>query len=182
MQASSSTLNPNSGNYTVELRYRTTKHFGNIVQKGQAGSSGGYFKIENPNGNLTCVFRGTSSSGKFLRKQVVSPAVLSDGAWHVARCARTATALTLTIDGSVVATAHGSSGNITNNRPISIAGKLNCDQIHDDLRLLHGRHRLHHDLELAIGMGGRPPAGAGGLRRSRSGKLAAFAPRERRAL
>ena len=51
-----------------------------------------------------------------------------------------------------------------------------------DLRLLHGRHRLHHDLELAIGMGGRPPAGAGGLRRSRSGKLAAFAPRERRAL
>ena len=130
VQASSSTLNPNSGNYTVELRYRTTKHFGNIVQKGQAGSSGGYFKIENPNGNLTCVFRGTSSSGKFLRKQVVSPAVLSDGAWHVARCARTATALTLTIDGSVVATAHGSSGNITNNRPISIAGKLNCDQIH----------------------------------------------------
>jgi concanavalin A-like lectin/glucanase superfamily protein len=129
VQASSSTLNPNSGNYTVQLRYRTTKHFGNIVQKGQAGSSGGYFKIENPNGNLTCVFRGTSSSGSFLRRQVVSPTVLSDGAWHVARCARTATALTLTIDGSVVATAHGSSGNITNNRPISIAGKLNCDQI-----------------------------------------------------
>ena len=129
VQANSSTLNPNSGNYTVELRYRTTKHFGNIVQKGQAGSSGGYFKIENPNGKLTCVFRGTSSSGKFLRKQVVSPAVLSNGQWHVARCARTASALTLTIDGSVVATAHGSSGNITNNRPISIAGKINCDQI-----------------------------------------------------
>jgi len=129
VQANSSTLNPNSGNYTVELRYRTTKHFGNIVQKGQAGSSGGYFKIENPNGRLTCVFRGTSSSGSFLRRQVVSPGVLSDGHWHVARCARTATALTLTIDGSVVATAHGSSGNITNNRPISIAGKLNCDQI-----------------------------------------------------
>jgi len=129
VQANSSTLNPNSGNYTVQLRYRTTKHFGNIVQKGQAGSSGGYFKIENPNGNLKCVFRGTSSSGSFLRRQVVSPTVLSDGAWHVARCARTATALTLTIDGSVVATAHGSSGNITNNRPISIAGKLNCDQI-----------------------------------------------------
>src|SRR6478736_9246113 len=129
VQASSSTLNPNSGNYTVTLRYRTTKHFGNIVQKGQAGSSGGYFKIENPNGNLTCVFRGTSSSGAFLRRQVVSPTVLSDGQWHVARCARTATGVTLTIDGKVVDTANGSSGNITNNRPISIAGKLNCDQI-----------------------------------------------------
>jgi Concanavalin A-like lectin/glucanases superfamily len=129
VQANSSTLNPNSGNYTVTLRYRTTKHFGNIVQKGQAGSSGGYFKLENPNGKLTCVFRGTNSSGGFLRRQVVSPSVLSDGQWHVARCARTASALTLTIDGSVVATANGSSGNITNTRPISIAGKLNCDQI-----------------------------------------------------
>ena len=111
------------------LRYRTTKHFGNIVQKGQAGSSGGYFKIENPNGNLTCVFRGTNSSGSFVRKEVVSPTVLSDGAWHVARCARTSTGLTLTIDGKVVDTASGSSGNITNTRPISIAGKINCDQV-----------------------------------------------------
>lgn len=129
VQASSSTLNPGSGNYTVTLRYRTTKHFGNIVQKGQAGSSGGYFKLENPNGKLTCAFRGTSSSGSFLRKQVVS-GVLSDGQWHVARCARTSNALTLTIDGKVVATAHGSTGHIENNRPISIGGKLNCDQVH----------------------------------------------------
>jgi len=129
VQANSSTLNPGSGNYTVTLRYRTTKHFGNIVQKGQAGSSGGYFKLENPNGQLTCVFRGTNSSGNFLRKQVVS-GVLSDGQWHVVRCSRTSTGLTLNVDGKVVATAKGSSGNISNNRPISIAGKLNCDQIH----------------------------------------------------
>jgi len=129
VQANSSTLNPGSGNYTVEIRYRTTKHFGNIVQKGQAGSSGGYFKLENPNGQLTCVFRGTNSSGNFLRKQVVS-GVLSDGQWHVVRCSRTATGLTLNVDGKVVATAKGSTGNISNNRPISIAGKLNCDQIH----------------------------------------------------
>ncbi|MGH3374318.1 MAG: hypothetical protein ACRDP6_06235, partial [Actinoallomurus sp.] len=33
-QANSSTLNPGSGKYAVKLRYRTTKHFGNIVQKG----------------------------------------------------------------------------------------------------------------------------------------------------
>ena len=128
-QANSSTLNPGSGNYAVKLRYRTTKHFGNIVQKGQAGSSGGYFKLENPNGRLTCVFRGTNSSGNFQRKQVVSPRVLSDGKWHVARCARTSTGLTLQIDGSVVATAKGSTGRISNTRPISIAGKLNCDQV-----------------------------------------------------
>jgi hypothetical protein len=129
VQASSATLNPGAGSYTVTLRYKTTKHFGNIVQKGQAGSPGGYFKLENPGGHLNCVFRGTNSSGNFLRKAVESPAVLSNGAWHVAVCTRTATRLTLTIDGSVVATAKGSSGTISNPRPITIGGKLACDQV-----------------------------------------------------
>jgi hypothetical protein len=129
VQASSATLNPGTGTYTVTLRYRTTKHFGNIVQKGQAGSAGGYFKLENPGGHLNCVFRGTNSAGAFQRKAVESPAVLSNGAWHVATCTRTATGLTLNIDGSVVATAKGSSGTISNSRPITIAGKLACDQV-----------------------------------------------------
>ena len=39
------------------------------------------------------------------------------------------TALTLNIDGNVVATAKGSSGTISNPRPITIGGKLACDQI-----------------------------------------------------
>jgi len=128
VQANSSSLNPGSGTYTVSLRYRTTQHFGNIVQKGQAGSAGGYFKVENPHGQINCVFRGVVS-GKLVRKAVTSPAVLSDGAFHVATCTRTAYALTLTIDGSVVDTAHGSTGNISNTRPVTIGGKLNCDQV-----------------------------------------------------
>ena len=128
VQANSNSLNPGSGTYTVSLRYRTTQHFGNIVQKGQAGSAGGYFKVENPHGQINCVFRGVVS-GKLVRKAVTSPAVLSDGAFHVATCTRTANALTLTIDGSVVDTAHGSTGNISNTRPVTIGGKLNCDQI-----------------------------------------------------
>jgi Concanavalin A-like lectin/glucanases superfamily len=124
-----SQLNPGSGNYTVEIRYRTTQHFGNMVQKGQAGSSGGYFKIENPGGRLNCVFRGKSSSGAFQRKAVQAPTVLSNGQWHDAVCARIGNKLTLTIDGKVVATASGSTGNISNTRPITIAGKLECDQV-----------------------------------------------------
>jgi hypothetical protein len=127
VQANSSSLNPGSGTYTVSLRYRTTQHFGNIVQKGQAGSAGGYFKIENPHGQINCVFRGVVS-GKLVRKAVTSPAVLSNGAFHVATCTRTANAVTLTIDGSVVDTAHGSTGNISNARPVTIGGKLNCNQ------------------------------------------------------
>lgn len=128
VQANSNSLNPGSGTYTVSLRYRTTQHFGNIVQKGQAGSAGGYFKVENPHGQINCVFRGVVN-GTLVRKAVTSPAVLSDGNFHVATCTRTANALTLTIDGSLVDTAHGSTGNISNTRPVTIGGKLNCDQI-----------------------------------------------------
>ena len=128
VQANSNSLNPGSGTYTVSLRYRTTQHFGNIVQKGQAGSAGGYFKVENPHGQINCVFRGVVN-GTLVRKAVTSPAVLSDGNFHVATCTRTANALTLSIDGSVVDTAHGSTGNISNTRPVTIGGKLNCDQI-----------------------------------------------------
>jgi concanavalin A-like lectin/glucanase superfamily protein len=128
VQANSNSLNPGSGTYTVSLRYRTTQHFGNIVQKGQAGSAGGYFKVENPHGQINCVFRGVVS-GTLVRKAVTSPAVLSDGNFHVATCTRTSNALTLTIDGSVVDTAHGSTGNISNTRPVTIGGKLNCDQV-----------------------------------------------------
>ena len=40
------------------------------MQKGQAGSTGGYFKLENPSGHLNCVFRGKDSSGNLIRKAV----------------------------------------------------------------------------------------------------------------
>jgi hypothetical protein len=129
IEASDGRLNPGGDDYAVTLRYRTTQPFGNIVQKGQGGATGGYFKIENPGGVLTCVFRGVDEAGNFLRKEVNSGTPLNDGQWHTARCERTATQLTLTVDGALVATSNGRTGSISNSRPISIAGKVNCDQI-----------------------------------------------------
>jgi Concanavalin A-like lectin/glucanases superfamily len=129
VQANSNSLNPGSGTYTVSLRFRTNQHFGNIVQKGQAGASGGYFKIENPNGRINCVFRGRNSSGTLVRKAVQASQVTSDNLWHVATCTRTSTGVTLSIDGAVAGTARGSTGSISNTRPVTIGGKLNCDQI-----------------------------------------------------
>jgi hypothetical protein len=122
-------LNPGNDDYAVTIRYRTTKTFGNIAQKGQGGSPGGYWKIENPAGIFTCVFRGVDSTGAFRRKEVNSGSPINDGSWHTVRCARTASQLTLTIDGVVVDTANGKTGSISNNRPLSIAGKTNCDQV-----------------------------------------------------
>ena len=71
-------LNPGSADYAVEIRYRTKQPFGNIVQKGQGGATGGYFKLENPKGMPQCVFRGVDANGKWKRKQVQSPTPLND--------------------------------------------------------------------------------------------------------
>src|SRR5215211_347494 len=128
VQASDGRLNPGSGDYAVTLRYRTIQPFGNIVQKGQGGAEGGYWKIENPGGVLTCVFRGVDASGNFMRKEVNSGIKLNEGQWHTARCERTENQLTLTVDGTLTVTTNGHTGSISNPRPISIAGKLNCDQ------------------------------------------------------
>jgi hypothetical protein len=119
-------LDPDTADYAVTVRYRTTRNFGNVLQKGQNGAAGGYWKFEQPNGFITCLFR----NGSGVQRAVQSPRALNDGAWHTVRCERTATALTLTVDGAVVRRAALATplGSIANSRPLSIGGKLNCDQ------------------------------------------------------
>ncbi len=122
---SSSRLNPDSGDYAIEFRYRTTRSFGNIVQKGQNGTPGGYFKFEQPNGYITCLFKG----GNGQQRAVRSPVKTNDGNWHTIRCERTATYIRLFVDGVQVRRLNGPTGNIANTQRVSIGGKSNCDQI-----------------------------------------------------
>ncbi len=122
-------LNPGTGDYAVTMRFRTKKTFGNITQKGQAGSTGGYWKWEIPHGNLKCVFRGVVN-GKFKRKALDSPMKLNDNQWHTVRCAREGNQVSMTIDGTTTITKSGSTGSITNTVPLTIGGKSNCDQGH----------------------------------------------------
>jgi hypothetical protein len=117
-------LDPGNRDYAVTIRLRTTNHFGNIVQKGQATVPGGNFKVQIPNGIAQCLFRG--SAGSLL---VSSPQPLNDGAWHTVRCARTAAGLALDVDGLPVASRAGRTGRIANAWPLSIGGKTRCEQI-----------------------------------------------------
>jgi hypothetical protein len=118
------TLNPGSGDYTVTIRMRTTQRFGNIVQKGQSGHAGGYFKFENPNGIVTCLYRGSAGSNL-----VSSLRRLNDGKWHTISCERTQYWVTMTVDGVVTQRLKGVTGTISNTWPLSIAGKVSCDQV-----------------------------------------------------
>ena len=123
-------INPGSADFSVTIRFRTTHSFGNMLQKGQSGNTGGMFKWQIPAGQLTCVIKGYDAQGNLLGRSVNSGDIpLNDGNWHVATCARTATEVTLTIDGVRTRRAVGPTGTISNNVPLTLGGKLNCDQI-----------------------------------------------------
>jgi hypothetical protein len=128
VKVNSSDLNPGSRDFSVTLRYRTTRDFGNIIQKGQHGAKGGYFKLEAPHGKLSCLFRGLVG-GRLVGKTVNSGVALNDGQWHTITCLRTATQITMTIDGAKTRRARGATGTISNNVPMTIGGKTNCDQV-----------------------------------------------------
>ena len=120
----SSALDPGDRDYAVTVRLRTTGKFGNIVQKGQATVSGGNVKLQIPNGIVQCLYRGSVTT-----LLVSSKRRLNDGRWHTVRCERTASGVTLTVDGTVEARRSGRTGRIANSWPVSIGGKTKCDQV-----------------------------------------------------
>jgi Laminin G domain len=118
-------LNPGSGNFAVEFQMRTTHSFGNVVQKGQSGVAGGYFKFEQPNGKISCLFRGSAGSSTATSGTVR----VNDGRWHVVRCERTPSGVTMLVDGVVTGRNRNPTGTIANTWPLTVAGKLNCNQV-----------------------------------------------------
>lgn len=124
-------LKPGNANYAVTVRFRTTRPFGNVIQKGQSQNRRGFFKWQIPNGKLTCVFRGyDNDTGDRLSRAVNSGStLLNDGAWHVVTCKRTQNQVRMTVDGSLVRRTLGPTGRIYNKEPLTIGGKSNCDQV-----------------------------------------------------
>jgi PKD repeat protein len=121
----STLLDPGTSDYAVTVRYRTTNPFGNILQKGQNATAGGYWKFEAPEGIVTCLFKGSQGQ----QSAVKSVIALDDGEWHVVRCERTSNLLTMRVDGVLTQQLGGSTGTISNDRELTIGGKGVCDQI-----------------------------------------------------
>ena len=115
---------PLTGTFTIEMRYRTKERFGNITQKGQATTTGGQWKIQNPQGRPSCLFKG--SIGRVATRV---PTAINDNLWHVLTCVLTPTRVTVLVDGVEVNHQNGSAGTIDNDMPMTVGGKINCDQI-----------------------------------------------------
>ncbi len=116
----------NRAEYAVEIRYRTTRPFGNITQKGQSGNKGGYWKIQLPQGEPSCLFRGPTGVTNAVRARGLP---INDNQWHVLRCVATPTNVKLYVDGVFRGRNTGTTGSIANIVPLQIGGKLNCDQV-----------------------------------------------------
>jgi hypothetical protein len=117
-------INPGTGDVAVTIRLRTTSPQGNVVQKGQTGSPGGFFKLDMDDGRIACLFSGDART-----LHVRSATRIDTGRWTEVRCHRSATALSLYVDGVLVDRRTGWTGSVANTRPLSIAGKSSCNQV-----------------------------------------------------
>jgi PKD repeat protein len=118
-------LNPDSGDFSIEVRLRTSYRFGNILQKGQGATAGGYWKLENPEGLPRCLFRG----GNGASRTGYSTVPINDGQWHTIRCNRTSTFVEMFIDGVRQSRLTGPTGTISNTWELTVGGKGACDGV-----------------------------------------------------
>jgi Laminin G domain len=116
-------FNPGSGEFAVTVRFKTTRAASNVVQKGQATTSGGYWKVEIHNGQATCLFKG----GNGQQRSVLSTSRVNNGAFHTVRCDRSSSAVSITVDGVKQRTITGASGNVANGLTMAIGGKAGCN-------------------------------------------------------
>jgi hypothetical protein len=117
-------LDPRGDTFTIEIRYRTSEKFGNIIQKGQSASVGGQWKIQNPKGLPSCLFKSSTGSAA-----VRSTKFLSDNSWHTLTCVRTPSRVTMYVDGAYMGQKNANTGTIDNKIAMTIGGKINCDQV-----------------------------------------------------
>ena len=118
-------LDPGTGNFTVEIRFRTKENFGNIIQKGQSAAKGGQWKIQNPQGMPSCLFK--DGAGNRVATRVKAP--INDNLWHTLTCVRTPTSVSAYVDGVFSNRKNGVTGTIDNTVQMTVGGKINCDQI-----------------------------------------------------
>lgn len=117
-------LDPDDDDFAIEIRYRTGHGAGNIVQKGQSQTYGGYWKLEHDDGVPACLFRRNLQD----QAAVAGSTSLDDGQWHTVRCARTNDEVTMHVDGDLVDRQRTSVGSIANDFDVTIGGKIECNQ------------------------------------------------------
>jgi hypothetical protein len=123
IRVDSSRFNPGTADFVVVMRFNTSSTGDqNIIQKGQAKTTGGMWKIPLFGGRIGCGFKGVVH-----RSAVWSRETVADGQWHTVRCERRSTGVTITVDGGAPKTNRVWTGSISNSWALAIGGKPKCD-------------------------------------------------------
>ena len=122
---SAASLNPGtrpiSYGAKVLLHRSQTSKGQNVLQKGYSATSSQYkLQVDGAAGRASCVLVGARPG----IKSITSTVSVADGAWHAVECRRSATALTVLVDGAVRGNRAITAGlSVANDRPLSIGGK-----------------------------------------------------------
>lgn len=121
----SNNLDPGGGNFAVTVRMFTNRGHPNIVQKGQANQTGGYWKVEQaPGGWMRCAFRDGRN-----RDRAVGAGLVVVRKWATVRCVNTPSFTRIIVKAGgrrMVRTNVGPLSPINNTRPLVVGGKLDC--------------------------------------------------------
>ena len=136
--AADASLDPGRGNFTVEVRFassvdESSGETPNLLQKGYSNTPGGQVKLQFNRGRMRCTFATSQGTAT-----VTSPGSVSDGEWHVVRCARTSTTVTLHVDGALADRRTAATGALNNNKPWTGGGKQQCDAVRVDCDYFSG--------------------------------------------
>lgn len=120
--AHTATLNPSDRSMHITMEVTTTDSNANLLQKGQAGTGGGYYKMEINSGRPACSFAGS------VRQRLVTwGSSITDGKPHVITCDKYADRVRISVDGQPAVIAWNGVGSIYNYKALSIGGKYECD-------------------------------------------------------
>jgi Concanavalin A-like lectin/glucanases superfamily len=127
--ADASSLDPGTATlrFTVHVRFTVapSKSVGDydLIRKGLAGTAGGDWKLEilpasGRPAPAYCHFQDANKKTASVR----GGTNLADGAWHTITCAKTATAVSVTVDGRTTSV-KAKLGSIANNQPLALGQK-----------------------------------------------------------
>jgi hypothetical protein len=124
----SDSLNPGTDVFSFSVTFRSSVAPGqgldyDLMRKGLTTTSGGEYKVEilqaNGKSRALCVVKDSAKKALQIRGNTD----LADGRVHTITCSRTATGLTVIVDGLAPRTKSGATGSISNSAPVSLGAK-----------------------------------------------------------
>ena len=118
----SAKYDPMSQNVRITLQVATTQTTeANFIQNGEAGTAGGFYKVEMTGGKAGCYF-----SGSIRQREAWSTVKINDGQVHTITCYKTDTFVQVLVDGANSVKAWDDTGSVYNYKAMSIGGKSAC--------------------------------------------------------